>query len=116
MRGSWRLRARAGWIAVLVAGCSGGEVHGATATACADVVRIHLGLPDPVDIQGRPVETSESEVRIAYRSIGGGNLPVEGSASCAFAVGGGGALELLSASVDGEPLEASEIEAIRGDL
>lgn len=115
MRG-WRAWTGVGWLACLLAGCSSGEVHGATASACAEVVRLHLGLPDPVDIQGRPLETSESEVQIAYRSLEGGNLPVEGSASCAFAVGGGGALQLLSASVDGEPLESSEIEAIRRDL
>lgn len=106
-------------VAVALA-CAGGCGEAAPASGpaaeCAEVVRIYKDLNGPVGVVGASRETSEGRVRIEYEGMDAINAPVKGSAACSFDVGGGGALQLLSASVDGIPLDGPSIEALRGDL
>lgn len=91
------------------AGCGRGPDSTATAS-CARVVRQIRDLPGPVEVVGS-VETAEGQVEIDYESADGESGTVTGSASCTFAVGGPGSLQLVEAIVDGAALDADEIAA-----
>ena len=69
-----------------------------------------------MQVVGQPVMTSEGSVEFEYEGQDAMNLPARGSASCSFAVGEPGELDLLEAVVDGSPLEPAAIESIRNEL
>lgn len=97
-------------------GCSEAVPASGAVAQCAEVARIYKDLNGPVAVVGAPREISEGRVQIEYEGTDAINAPVKGSAACSFAVGGAGALQLLSASVDGVPLDSLAIETIRGEL
>jgi len=81
-----------------------------SAEACARVAELVRGLDDRVEVIDA-VERAEGQVEIAYEYVDDQNLTVAGSATCAFAVGGPGSLELVEAIVDEEPLDAAAVTA-----
>jgi hypothetical protein len=107
-------RRRAIFALAWLAGCGGAPASG-PAGECARVVRIYKDL-ETVGVVGSPRETSEGRVEIAYEGMDMINAPAKGAAACSFAVGKAGKLWLISAVVDGEPLDAPAIDAIRGEL
>jgi len=84
-----------------------------SAEACARVVQQARGLPDRVEVVGTPLQTAEGQVEIGFEYVDDQKLTVAGSASCTFAVGGPGSLELVEAIVDGEPLDAAALNRVR---
>jgi hypothetical protein len=107
-----RRAARVGCLAVALAAC-GGQGAADPALRCAEFVKSYRGLAGGVEVVGTPAESSEGTVAIRWRGSDAENLPAEGSAECTFAVGGGGELTLLEASVDGAPVDEAAIEAAR---
>jgi hypothetical protein len=83
--------------------CARGEVS-SRGEACARVVGQVRGVADRVEVFDTPVETAEGQVEIGFEYVDDDGLEVAGSASCNFAVGGPGSLELVDAIVDGQPL------------
>jgi len=79
-----------------------------SAAACARVVQQVRDLPKPVAVVGS-VETAEGQVEIDYEADAGDPPSGAGSATCTFAVGGPGSLQLVDAIVDGSPLGPDEI-------
>lgn len=106
----------AGLVLVCAGGCSEAEPAGGPVAECAEVVRIYKDLNGPVGVVGTPRQSAEGSVEIEYEGMDAINAPAKGTARCHFAVGGAGALQLVSASVDGIPLEGPSIEALRGEL
>jgi hypothetical protein len=96
-------------------GCENPDRGGGVAARCAEVAHAYLGAPTAVEIVGEPIQHSEGEVEISYRTFDRENIPVEGKATCNFAVAVG-SLQLISASVDGTELSGSETAAIRKSL
>ena len=96
---------------VLVLGCGGAPATG-PAAACAAVVQQVRGLPNAVKLVGPAEQSSEGNVEIRYASTDPQNAPVAGKARCEFAVGDGGALELVSGQIDGSELNGAEISSI----
>ena len=86
------------------------------AAACAEAVRVHLGLQRPVGVKGHPRQTSEGSVEIEYEGMDGMNLPAEGTAECTFAVGDAGELQLMEATVNGQMLKPAELASVRSTL
>ena len=114
----WRDAPRFLALTLLVAalsGCENPNRWGPVAARCAEVVHAYLESPATVEIVGKPVQRSEGEVEISYRTIDRVNIPVEGSASCNFAVGDG-QLTLMEASVGGVDLRGPDLKAIREKL
>jgi len=95
---------------LLLMSCARGE-DSSSAEACARVVGQVRGVPDRVTVFGTPVETAEGQVEIGFEYVDEDELQVAGSASCTFAVGGPGSLELVDAIVDGQPLGPAEVAA-----
>lgn len=105
-------------LALLVAapsGCEDPDRWGPAAARCAQVVHAYLESPAPVEIVGTPVQRSEGDVDVSFRTIDRVNIPVEGTASCNFAVGDG-RLTLMEASVNGVALRGPDLKAIREKL
>jgi hypothetical protein len=109
-------RARLFSIPLLLVACGGGAGSEPGAEACAQVVKGYQDLQGGVKIVGRSERSSEGTVEIHYEGTGAMNIPVEGVAECRFVPVAGGSLELVAAVVDGQELEASEIEAARRAL
>jgi hypothetical protein len=97
-------------------GCENPDRFGPVAARCAEVVHAYLESPSSVEIIGTPIQYSEGEVKISYRTSDRMNIPVEGSASCNFEVGGYGRLTLMEASVDGADIAGPALDAIRKQL
>lgn len=109
--------ATAGALLALLLACENPDRFGPVAAGCADVVRAYRGeAAAPVEIVDTPDQQSEGEVEISYRTTNPMNIPVEGRASCTFAVGSAGALQLIAASVDGVELSEAEVAAIGASL
>jgi len=108
-------RRRAASVACLAVGLSscGSPAAVDPAERCAEFVKSYRGLAGGVEIVGPPVESSEGAVAIRWRGSDAVNLPAEGSAECTFAVGDGGELALIAASVDGVPVDESAIRSDR---
>jgi hypothetical protein len=102
-------------LAALLA-CENSDRFGPVAARCADIVRAYLAASAPVEIVGTPDQQSEGEVEISYRTTNAMNIPSEGRASCTFAVGDAGELQLVAASVDGVELSESEVAKIARSL
>ena len=103
-------------ILLLLVACGGEAGSDPGAEACAQVVRSYQDLQGGVGIVGHPQQSPEGTVEIRYEATGAMNLPVEGVAACTFARGAGGALELLSAVVDGQELQPGAIQAAKRAL
>lgn len=88
----------------------GGREESPSAAACASVVQRVRDLSNRVEVAGAE-ETAEGQVEIHYEYVGDMNLPVTGTATCTFAVGGPGSLTLIEGILDGEPLGPAEISA-----
>lgn len=84
------------------------------AANCAEFVRSYRGLEGEIQVVGAPTQRSEGEVAIEWRGRAAGGAPVEGSAACTFAVGAGGRLTLVEATVDGAPVDEASL-ASRSD-
>ena len=91
--------------------CGGPPPKGPGA-ACAAVVKQVLALPNPVQVVGPMERSSEGNVEIRYASTNAENIPVAGKALCEFAVGDGGALQLISGRIDDVELDQAEISSI----
>ena len=96
---------------ILVLACVGAAPP-SPATGCATVVQKFRGLPNPVEVVGNVAQTSEGNVQIRYQSTNAENIPVTGQATCDFAIGDGGALQLISAEVDGSELGGAALAGI----
>lgn len=105
----------AGFLAVALSGCQNPDQWTSVAGRCADVVHAYLESPAPVEIVGQPVQYSEGEVKISYRTSDRVNIPVEGTASCSFAIGDG-TMTLMEASVGGVDLPGPALQAVRKKL
>ena len=99
----------AAWMLALA--CGGAPARG-PAAACAAVVKQVRDLPKPVEVVGPAERGSEGNLEIRYASTNAENIPVAGKALCEFAVGDGGALQLVSAQVDGSELDTAAIASI----
>ncbi|NRA03839.1 MAG: hypothetical protein HRU00_14670 [Myxococcales bacterium] len=99
----------AAWMLALA--CGGAPARG-PAAACAAVVKQVRDLPNPVEVVGPAERSSEGNLEIRYASTNAENIPVAGKALCEFAVGDGGALQLVSAQVDGSELDTAAIASI----
>jgi len=95
---------------VLLPSC-GQKGDSASAEACARVVKEVRGIRDRVEVIGTPLQTAEGQVEIVFEYVDDQKLTVAGSASCAFAVGGPGSLELIGAIVDRKPLDGAGVTA-----
>jgi len=102
-------------LGVAWSGCENPDQWESVAARCADVVHAYLESPAPVEIIGKPVQQSEGEVEISYRTSNRVNIPVEGSASCNFAIGDG-RMTLMEASVGGVELAGPVLEAVQRKL
>ncbi|HJO22804.1 MAG: hypothetical protein QF890_09890 [Myxococcota bacterium] len=114
----WKDAPRFLTLALLLAawsGCQNSDQWTSVAKRCSEVVHAYLESPSPVEIVGTPVQDSEGEVSISYRTFDRVNAPVQGSASCNFAVGDD-QLTLVEASVGGVALGGPELEAVRKRL
>ena len=102
-------------LAFVWSGCENPDQWESVAKRCADVVHAYLESPSPVEIVGKPVQYSEGSVKISYRTSDGENVPVEGSASCNFAIGDG-QMTLMEASVGGVELTGQALETVQQQL
>lgn len=110
---------RGAWLgAALLAAAGFGALACGTAPAtgpgpgCAAVVKQVRALPGTVEVVGGVEQSSEGNVEIRYASTTAANIPIAGKAVCEFAVGDGGALQLVSAEVDGSQLDGAAIAAV----
>jgi len=88
----------------------------AAAEQCGEVARVYRGLQGGVALVGRPVESSAGRVAIRYEGTDDMNVPVEGTATCEFAVNDAGALALIGANVDGSELDPDAIASLRKEI
>jgi len=95
---------------LLLLSCARSE-DSSRAEACARAVGQVRGVPDRVEVFGDPVETAQGGVEVGFEYVDDDGLEVAGSASCNFAVGGPGSLELVDAIVDGQPLGPAQVTA-----
>ena len=92
-------------------GMRGSAAEGSRSGMCG-VVKQVLALPNPVQVVGPMERSSEGNVEIRYASTNAENIPVAGKALCEFAVGDGGALQLMSGRIDDAELDQAEIASI----
>lgn len=104
-----------GFLVAVLPGCENPDQWTSVAGRCADVVHAYLEAPAPVEIVGQPVQYSEGEVKISYRTSNRVNIPVEGTASCNFAIGDG-KMTLMEASVGGVDLPGPALQAVQKKL
>jgi len=98
----------------VLAGC--GPALDTPAGRCAEVVRIHSDLQGGVALVGSPQETPDGGIEIRFEGTGPMNLPVEGSATCTWSEDADGSSVLIEATVNGTPLDATELAGIQSAL
>ena len=95
----------------LVLGCAPQAPASPRAEACGRAIGFHLGLQRPVSVQHESTRGADS-LSIDYQGLDGENLPVEGTAACAFGPGTNDVGPLTRVEIGGSALPASEIAAL----
>jgi hypothetical protein len=99
----------------LALGCAPEPQASPRAESCVLAVGVYLGLQRPVRVERESAQGADT-LSVDYQGLDGENLPVEGSAICAFEPATNAVGALTRVEIGGTALPASEIAALNRAL